>query len=77
MRNINTFIFGALLILTVSCKDQELEDAMMEYCKCIDEHKGDDLGRTECFEYMDSLQKVYANQPRKKNKIIEKAGECW
>lgn len=77
MPRISIIFIAFVLLFTSSCKDQELDDAMMEYCKCIDEYKGDDLGRVKCFEYMDSLQEVYANQPRKKNKLIEKASECW
>ena len=77
MHKLTCFLVFGLFLLMSSCKDQELADAMEEYCKCIDEFKGDDLGRNTCFEYMDSLQKTYANQPRKLNKIIEKAGDCW
>lgn len=59
-----------------SCKDSELDDAMDMYCNCINNHKGDDLGRYRCVEIMDSLQNEYATQPRRLNKIIEKAGDC-
>ncbi len=76
MRKFN-FVILTVFLVTTSCKDQELEDAMMGYCKCIDEFKGDDFGRNACVEYMDSLQQVYANQPRKLNKLIEKASDCW
>lgn len=72
-----TFKFIFFLIILTACKDQELEEAMYQYCKCIDDFKGDDLGRHKCFEMMDSLQKVYANQPRKVNKIVESASDCW
>jgi hypothetical protein len=76
MRSARLFILLVIAMLA-SCKDKELEDAMMGYCKCIDEYKGDDLGRNTCVEYMDSLQVLYANQPRKLIKLIEKASDCW
>lgn len=71
------FLLASISIILFGCKDAELEDAMYRYCKCIDNHKGDDLGRNKCVEIMDSLQSEYANQPRKLNKIIEKASDCW
>lgn len=70
------FIILTFALTFISCKDQQLDDAMVEYCNCLDTYKGDDLGRTSCMEYMDSLQNVYAKHPRKLSKIIEKASEC-
>lgn len=69
--------FGFIIGFTSSCKDSELDEVMTNYCQCIDSNKNNPEGRYECIQLMDSIQEAYANKPRKLNKIIEKAGECW
>lgn len=70
------FIMFILFILTLGCKDEELASLMDDYCDCLNENEGDVLGRNSCISLMDSIQNKYKNQPRKLNKVIEKAGEC-
>lgn len=67
---------GLFAILLTSCKDEELNSLMDEYCNCLNENEGDVIGRNSCITLMDSIQKKYENQPRKLNKVIEKAGSC-
>lgn len=79
MRKIKRFtsLLGFFLFLfTFSCKDEELNSLMDEYCDCINKYEGDELGRNTCITLIDSIQKKYKNQPRKLNKVIEKAGSC-
>lgn len=73
------FILTASFIIGVStsCKDAEIDQVMTDYCECINSNKNNPEGRYECIQLMDSIQEVYSNQPRKLNKVIEKAGECW
>lgn len=71
-----TLSFGLFAILLPSCKDEELNSLMDEYCNCLNENEGDVIGRNSCITLMDSIQKKYENQPRKLNKVIEKAGKC-
>ena len=71
-----SYLLFILVILLNSCKDEGLDKVMDRYCKCIDDNQESIDGRYECIQIMDSLQKVYVNNYRKLNLIIEKAGEC-
>lgn len=71
-----TLFLGLLSFLLSSCKDEELNSLMEEYCNCLNDHEGDVIGRNTCITLMDSIQTKYKNQPRKLNKVIEKAGSC-
>jgi hypothetical protein len=72
------FVFlGTLSITLTGCKDPEFDQAMEEYCNCLNAYKGDPEGRYECIELIESMQEKYKNQPRKLNLIIERSAECF
>lgn len=75
--NLNQLTVILLLFSFVACKDAEIDQAMDEYCTCIDKYKSDPEGRLECIDFMNDLQEKYKNQPRKLNLIIEKTNDCW
>lgn len=77
MKNVfYALISFCVLTLMFSCKNSELEQEMSDYCACIDKYKYDAEGRLECIEYIETLQKKYENDPRKKAKMIELSSDC-
>lgn len=71
--SMSVFLIGLL----GSCKDAQLEEEVLNYCKCIDLHKQDEINRYTCIEMMEALQAKYANKPRKLNALIEQTDQCW
>lgn len=76
MRSKCLSFLGLFILISASCKDESLDQVMEEYCNCIDENQESMEERHKCIKIMDSLQKVHANDHRKLNLIVEKAGEC-
>ena len=74
---ISCILLLGLVPLTQGCKDPDIDAFMDQYCTCLDKNKKNPEGRFECIQLMDSIQKVYENQPRKLNKIIQNTSNCW
>jgi hypothetical protein len=72
----NLLIAVVILLFFASCSNKELKDEVQEYCSCLQKNIGDDLGRIECIDLMDSIQKKYKNKPRLLEKIREETMLC-
>lgn len=66
-----------VFVATTSCKDAALEEEVLNYCACIDDHKNKEKERWECIEMMQELQEKYQNKPRKLNALVEQTDACW
>lgn len=64
------------LILISSCENNEMKNEVQAYCECLQKNMGDDFGRMECIELMDSLQLKYKNQPRMLEEIRKETLTC-
>jgi|GEM_PF-1927431 hypothetical protein len=70
------FVGIILLSVLMSCENNQMKEEVQAYCECLQKNMGNDFGRMECIEMMDSLQSKYKNQPRMLEEIRKETLTC-
>ncbi len=70
------YLFLALSLLVLACKQKSVEQEMDEYCSCKQKHRDTDNDFRECNQMMTEISEKYEYDPGAADFIRERLKTC-